>query len=245
MSSRLPRRAILRRVPVAIALLIVTGATAGAQGALSELLAGKLIDPEVGQWALYDLYDADGRLVVGLRQAVVGEEEIGRKTGYWVELELVPKQGLRTIYRMLLTGPANNPKNVHQVWTKTELDDPQQLELDPESLKELAGGKKPKRKKIGEETVETESGPVEAMHYRYITDEDEVSLWHSNDALPTGLVRFKSKNGEVLLRSHGQGGQFGLSAMFPSEEVAAEEPLTPGPLRVIVRTSDGERTETP
>lgn len=245
LSSRLPRCPILRRVSIATALLIFVTLTAGAQGALSELLAGKLIDPEVGQWALYDLHDQDGQLVLGLRQAVVGEEKVGRKTGYWVELELVPKLGLRTIYRMLLTGPANDPKNVHQVWTKTELDEPQQLELDPESLKELAGGKKPKRKKIGEEIVETESGPVEAMHYRYSIDDEEVSLWHSDDALPTGLVRFQSKNGDVLLRSHGQGGQFGLSAMFPSEADAAEEPLTPGPLRVIVRTPDGERTETP
>lgn len=228
---------------VAVALIAISSAAAGAQGALTELLAGKLIDPEVGQWSLYDLSDSNGNVIVGLRQAIVGKEKVGRKTGYWVELELVPTKGLRTMYRMLLTGPANNSKNVHDVWTKLELDDPKQLELDRETLEQLAGGKKPKRKKVGEETVETESGPIEAMHYRYITDEGEVSLWHNDDALPTGLVRFTSKNGEVLLRSYGEGGRFGVSAMFPPDDVDGEEPLEPGPVRVIVRTADGERTE--
>ncbi len=233
----------LRHVAVAL-FAIFSAATAGAQGALTELLAGKLVDPEVGQWALYDLYNADGQIVLGLRQAVVGEEDVGRKHGYWVELELVPKEGLRTIYRMLLTGPANDPKNVHQVWTKSELDEPKQLELDTESLKQLAGGKKPKRKKMERETIQTEGGPVEAMHYRYITEEGDVSLWHNDDVLPTGLVRFTSKNGEVLLRSYGMGGRYGMSAMFP-ETNDDGEPLSPGPVRVIVRTPTGERTENP
>jgi hypothetical protein len=228
---------------VVVAIFIIFSAAAGAQGALTELLAGKLIDPEVGQWALYDLSDAEGRVIVGFRQAIVGEEKVGRKQGYWVELELVPRQGLRSIYRMLLTGPANNPKNVHEVWTKSELDEPEQLPLDEESLSELAGGKKPKRKKLGKETVETEGGPIEAMHYRYTSDDGEVSLWHSDDALPTGLVRFASTNGEVILRAYGIGGRFGMSAMFPPDGENVDEPLAPGPVRVIVRTATGDRTE--
>jgi len=230
---------------VVVAFIAISSAAVGAQGALTELLAGKLIDPEVGQWALYDLSDADGNVVIGLRQAIVGEEKIGRKRGYWVELELVPKQGLRMIYRMLLTGPANNPKNVHEVWTKSEFDEPEQFPLDEESLAELAGGKKPKRKKMGKEMVDTEGGPVEAMHYRYTADEGDASLWHSEDALPTGLVRFASANGEVLLRAYGIGGQFGMSAMFPPESSNEDGPLAPGPVRVIVRTSTGDRTENP
>lgn len=221
------------------------GASAGAQGGLSEILAGKLIDPEVGQWALYDLYNANDELVVGLRQAVVGEEKVKRKTGYWVELELVPKRGLRMVYRLLLTGPASDPKNVHEVWTKSELDDPVQLELNEETLEQLGGDKKTKRKKAGRETVETDSGPIEAMHYVYETEEGEVSVWHNEEALPTGLVKFASKNGTVLLRSYGTGGRFGLSAMFPPEHADDDAPLEPGPLRVIIRTPEGERTETP
>lgn len=230
---------------VVVTLFVAFSAVAGAQGALSEILAGKLIDPQVGQWALYDLFDENGRVVVGLRQAIVAEEMVGRKQGYWVELELIPKQGLRTVYRMLLTGPANNPKNVHEIWSKSELEEPVQLELNKEMLKELAGGKKPKRKKAGRETIETEGGPIEAMHYSYVTGENEVSLWHNEAALPTGLVKFSSKNGEVLLRSYGAGGQFGMSAMFPPEDAEGDEPLTPGPVRVIVRTAEGERTESP
>jgi hypothetical protein len=230
---------------VAVVAFAFLSASANAQGGLSEILAGKLLDPKVGQWALYDLYDANDQLIVGLRQAVVGEEKVGRKTGYWVELELVPKTGLRRTYRLLLTGPADNPKNVHEVWTKTELDDPVQLELNKDTLEQIGGGKKAKRKKAGKETVDTEMGPIEAMHYIYTTDEGEVSIWHSEDALPTGLVKFTSENGTVLLRSHGTGGEFGMSTMFPDEAAPGDEPLEPGPLRVIIRTPEGERTETP
>jgi hypothetical protein len=233
------------RYTAAVWFVGLTALAASGQGAVSEILAGKLIDPEVGQWALYDLYDEHGRVVVGLRQAIVGEQKVGRETGYWVELELAPKQGLRTIYRLLLTGPADKPKNVHEVWVKSELDDPEQIPLDDVRLDALAGAKKPKRKRVGKETVETERGPIEAMHYIYKMDDGDISVWHNEDALPTGLVKFETANGKVMLRTYGAGGRLGASTMFPPEDVKAEGPMEPGPIRIIVRSGDQERIEEP
>jgi len=105
---------VLRCVLLGVAFACACTGVA-AQGIMSDLMNGKLINPEVGAYAWYSLKDTVTGREFFLRQAIVGEERVKRKTAYWLETELVPRVGFPSVYKMLLTGPASDPKNVHRL----------------------------------------------------------------------------------------------------------------------------------
>ena len=109
-----------------------------AQGLMGDVLAGKLVNPEPGVFAWYDLMDAATQRIFYVRQAVVGEEKAGRKKGYWVETEVVPQTGFPAVYKMLVTGPASEPGNVHRLIVREGRGPAQELPRPADSPREAA-----------------------------------------------------------------------------------------------------------
>ena len=99
---------MLRRV-LLLAALAVVGLRAPGQELLGDVFSGKLINPEVGVWASYELTDKSNGAKYFMRQAIVGSEQVKKKDGFWVETEVRPMQGFPTVYKMLITGPASDP----------------------------------------------------------------------------------------------------------------------------------------
>lgn len=185
---------------------------AAGQGLAGDLLAGKLVDPEVGQWAWYDLTDARGRAKYAVRQAIVGEERVGLRKGYWVEFEVVPELGYRSIYKMLLTGPASDPGNIHRIIRKIGFDPPE--ELPTGNARGAERETKPEeRESLGMEGVATQSGTIEAEHVRFQRAGQTIDLWLNEAVLPTGIVQMRTRDGEMRLRTYGVGGIDGTSAI--------------------------------
>lgn len=192
-------------------ILVVAALPAAAQG-MNDLIAGKLVDPKVGQWAWYDLTDKGMTAKFSVRQAIVGEEKVSGKKGYWVELEIVPEIGYRTIYKMLLTGSANDPKNIHKIMMRQEPEDVETVSPQ-EALEGVKPVAEPQRELIGEETIATANGPVPTQHYRVEGESGGLEVWINEKIPPTGIVRMKSPSGEMLLRAYGEGGESAASAI--------------------------------
>jgi hypothetical protein len=195
---------------VVIAVL-AAGLPAAAQD-MNDLMAGKLVDPKVGQWAWYDITDAAKKSKFSVRQAIVGEEKVSGKDGYWVEMEIVPAIGYRTIYKMLLTGPASDPKNIHKIIVRQEPDPPETLTPD-DSAGDAKSAPEPQRERVGKESVNTANGPVEAEHFRVTGDTGKMDLWVNEKVPPTGIVRMVSPGGEMVLRAYGVGGESAASVI--------------------------------
>jgi len=200
----------MKRCATTLAVVVLWCSLAGAQGFVGDLLSGKLVKPKVGQWVWYDLTDnVRGKHYV-LRQAIVGKERVGRKTGYWVEFEVVPEVGYRLIYKMLLTGPASDPDNIHRVLRK---DGPEPVEEVAIEHRKEPKPERPKRESKGMEEVETLSGPIRAEHYEVTKGSRTLDVWVNEDIKPSGIVRMRSREGEMLLRTHGFGGESAKSAI--------------------------------
>jgi hypothetical protein len=197
-----------------LSLLIVgllIASTATAQGLAGDLLAGKLLKPRVGQWAWYDLIDTKNNTKYVVREAIVGKEKVGRKTAYWLEIEVVPEVGYKTIMKALLTGPASDQKNIKRIILKDGLDAPKEMEVLPAS--EIPKRPRPKRESVGMEDVLTLSGAIRAERFRVTEGSEVMDVWINKDVLPTGIVRLRSTKGQWTLRSYGKGGDDGKSAI--------------------------------
>jgi hypothetical protein len=215
-----------RNIPLLLALLYFVPLS-HAQGLAGDLLAGKLVNPKVGQWAWYNLTDARAGKKYVIRQAIVGEEKIARKSGYWVEFEIIPEVGFKMVYKMLLTGPANDPKNIHRVIQKSGVDPAREVAVDAAAPPSAAP--ESKRRSLGQEEVATMNGMVRAEHYEVTQADQVIGVWINEKVNPTGIVRMQSLDGVMVLRNHGEGGEFANSIITetplpPDETTAAPVP---------------------
>lgn len=200
----------MRRIISMLAVMGVLSASAGAQGVLSDVLTGKLVKPKVGQWAWYDLLDAPSGRKFALRQAIVGKEKVGRKNGHWLEIEIVPDVGAISIYKMLVTGPASDPKNIHKIRFKQGSDAAVDVPVDAlEAAPEDSGNAK--RSSKGTVMLDTAKGPIESEHIVIQDGSSTYQIWLNDDVRPMGLVRMDSPNGKLFLRDYGEGGESGMS----------------------------------
>lgn len=229
----------MRRTATMILLLAgVCAGVAAQQSLVGDVLSGKLVKPKVGQWAWYNLTDNSTGQHFALRQAIVGEESVGRKTGYWMELEIIPPVGYRSIYKMLLTGPASDPKNMHRLLVRTGVAPAQEVPAPAES-EEKDKSPQPKRVSIGMEDVATLGGSIRAEHIQ-VTAGDKVSdVWINDLARPMGIVRMASSEGELVLRNFGEGGEDARSVIDDPAVDGTGGPLPEPKIEVRV---DGEAT---
>lgn len=204
----------MRRVITLFALLGMCSASAGAQGVLGDVLAGKLVNPKVGQWAWYDLLDSETGRKFLLRQAIVGKEKVGRKTGYWLEIEIAPEIGPAAIYKMLVTGPASNRKNIHKLIVKQGTNPPREIAIET-ALAGPADSLEVTRESKGDVTLRTAKGELEAEHVLVTDGASKIQLWLNDDVRPMGIVQMKAPNGALYLRDYGEGGQNAVSKAVP------------------------------
>lgn len=222
------------------ALLCAALPPAAAQGIVGDVLAGKLIDPETGVYAVYDLHDETTGRRFMLRQAIVGEEKVGKATGYWVELEIIPELGYPVVYKTLLTGPASDPANIHRIIMQEGNDNPVEIPVaaaDPgEDHTEPAV-----RESAGTEQVETEAGTLEAERF-VLADpaapDAKTEVWINDDVRPMGIVRMVSPHGELRLIRFGKGGPDAVSAINKAP-VAADAPEARPQTNISVRVEGG------
>lgn len=203
----------MRRCLLILLVLSLSGSALG-QGVFSDVMSGKLIDPEVGVFAWYELKDeATGRKLF-MRQAVVGKKKVEGKDGFYLETEVMPEVGFSIIYKMLLTGPASDPANVHEIMMKDGAQPVERVPID--ALKESEGesGKEASlRESLGKEMLTTPAGEIEAEHFTLTQGDSASEVWLNDDVRPMGIVKLVSADGELLLTRFGEGGPDAESAL--------------------------------
>lgn len=199
----------MRRILIATVILAIAWPVSGrAQGVLGDLLSGDLVNPQVGAWAWYDLKDAATGKAFVVRMAIVGEEKVGAQTGYWFEIEIVPLVGYRSVYKMLLTGPAKDPANIRRMLAREGTGEPQEIPIDPVPADASPAPPESERKLMGKESITiAEDKAVDAEHYELSAKEGKTDIWLNDQLPPMGLVKLKSPQGELTLRNNGTGGQ--------------------------------------
>lgn len=210
----------MRRLFLLAACLCIVGRPAEAQNVIADIMSGKLINPEVGVFAWYELKDAASGARVFLRQAIVGSKKVGDKEGFYLETEVLPEIGFPIVYKMLLTGPATDPANVHEVMVKDGMNPPETVPLDT-LQQETAAVQEGKRESQGKVTVETLAGPIEAEHFVIDEGEHKSEVWVNDTVRPMGIVKMIAPEGELILTRHGTGGSDAESVLdrpYPGAE---------------------------
>jgi hypothetical protein len=203
-------------LPIVCALFAVSG---HAQGVISQLLSGQMVNPRVGVWAWYELTDAATGEKYFLRQAIVGEERDGRKVGQWLEVQVRPQVGFPTTYKMLLTGPASDPANIKRIYYQSGNDPIQRIE--PESLEPQETPENTQPEPVNQQTIETPNGPIVCNYYKL---PDGTEFWLSDAVPPMGIVRLKSPEGELRLERFGEGGPDAATALVTEEDKGGSKP---------------------
>lgn len=209
---------------LAVVMAVAAGLSlpAAGQSVLGDIMSGSLVNPEPGVFALYDVTDkATGRQFI-LRQAVVGEERVKGKTGYWVETEIIPGVGYPMILKMLLTGPASDPANIHRVLLRDGAEPAEEVKPEEARFGGEGAFSSGERTVAGEEELTTAQGPVKTEHVVFERNGERTEVWTSDQARPMGIVRLVSKDGELMLRTTGKGGEIAQSV------IDREYPAAPG-----------------
>lgn len=225
-------------VVLGVGLGVVSSGAGYAQGVVGDVMAGKLINPEVGVFAWYEVTDKATGGKYFLRQAIVGEEAVDKKAGYWVETEIVPMEGFPSVYKMLLTGPANKTENIHKIIVREGASTPRNIPIEAgEDMTKEEG--KEKRESKGKEKVATAQGEIEAEHVVITQGGAKTDIWLNEKIRPMGLVRLVSAEGELVLQRYGKGGNDAVSNLV----LNAEANTTPKSPEVNVEVS-GKAPET-
>lgn len=198
---------------IAALVAIAACGLAQAQGAVSQLLSGDLVNPRTGVWAWYELEDAESGEMYYLKQSIVGETREDRKVGHWLEVQVRPQVGFSTTYKMLLTGPATDPSNIKRIYFQTGTEPIQKLE--PTTLESPPPGEQALPEPQGEQTVQTPNGPLVCKIYKM---PDGAEMWLSDAVPPMGIVRIKSREGELRLQRYGEGGPEAETALVTDED---------------------------
>lgn len=197
-----------------LALLAAPG-LARAQGLVGDVLSGALVAPEVGAFAWYRLSDRASGEVFFMRQAITAKQRIAGKTGWWLETEVVPPVGFPVIYKMLLTGPASDARNIHEIIVRRGDGPVEHIQVDDVPETEALSADQP-RESRGKSKLTTLNGEIEAEHFVIGGGEDaegRVEVWINDTLPPMGIVRMTSAEGELILQRHGVGGKDGESAL--------------------------------
>lgn len=213
----------IRIVAAALTYLAATHAAWAQEGVVGNVLAGELVKPEKGQWAWYLLTDKATDQQYALRIAIVEEEKVGKKKGYWLEIEVVPTLGYGSVYAMLLTGPASDPRNVHRIMVREGRNPVRETPVDPQAAK-ADKGKNPKRKSLGEEEIQTSGGLVQAEHMQWVANGQATDVWLNDDVRPLGIVRLVSNEGNLMLRNYGKGGPDARSTLYERPAAGGNAP---------------------
>lgn len=212
----------MRIVLVSLCLLVLSFSAAG-QGVFQDIMSGSLINPETGVFSWYELKDAEDGRTLFVRQAIVGEKRVSGKKGFYLETEIIPEVGFPLVYKMLLTGPATDKNNVHEILVREGFNEAESVPLD--NLENpVEEGPEAVRTSLGTETVTTPAGDLEAEHFTIEKDGEKTEVWISDSVRPMGIVKMVSHDGELLLTRSGQGGEDGTSAFDrrPPEDITPD-----------------------
>ncbi len=231
----------LRHCTTVLCGMLLLSLQASAQSGMASIFSGDLVKPETGVYAWYEVSErATGKKYL-VRHAVVGEENVKGKKGYWLEVEIIPQIGFPTIYKILLTGPAADPKNVHRLYIREGNNKIE--EITPETSATEETPTEEKRETLGTETVTLPNNTLQVEHVKVTRGDHSIELWLSDAIPPLGIARMQSEEGEMVLQTFGKGGPDGQSKLNLSAQSVAPSQKEPSSTAEVPATPPSDREQ--
>jgi hypothetical protein len=183
-----------------IAVLLVASPFAAqvrapAQGQRTANLSG-IWHPVVGSGGSYEWTIGDDKHP--LETTVVGKEDVGGKTGYWVETVSTNPNGGQLYYKVLMVADDSGV-----ISTRTIIQRPGQPPVETDTGKNPAGQQarpvdmRNQADLLGTETITVPAGTFACQHYRAKDGSSEV--WVSDEISPWSLVKTQGKASSMVL----------------------------------------------
>ena len=185
----------------AIALAMPLAAQMGMMGPSVPNLSG-VWHPVVGSGAAYERTMAADGSKMPLEITVVGKEDMGGKTGYWMEISLTdPKMGGQMLVKQLMTVDENSVTHTKMIMQRAGQ---QPMEIDMNM--NMPGGNMRqstpsdihnKMEVVGTESVTVPAGTFSCEHLREKDGSGDV--WISDKVSPWSLVKFQDTKSTMVL----------------------------------------------
>jgi hypothetical protein len=184
------------------------------------VLRGKLIKPAVGQWATYSLHDTATGKDCMLRMSIVGSEQIGPMTAWWVETDTWPTRGKgqRSIKRLLVIDDSSNVSNIKKMVFKIGYAPAYEAPLGPMQAAAKADPDVRTVATVGEEDVTAAGTQFKARKVALVINERQSELWMSPELHLTGVVKAACPSGTVTLVQYASEGARSAIRQMPGEQ---------------------------
>jgi len=178
----------------------------------------RLVNPTVGQWVLYRVLDTSTNQQLTVRQSIVGKKTVAGRDAYWVETDIMSREGGRIIRKTLIAINPTGPDKILELVEKAG-SEPARIVPVPEQpdTAEKAAERKPTVEQIGEETLTTPAGTIRARHVRVTSPEGSQDVWTNDEVGLSGMVKRVSATGEMELISYGKTGATSVIMEQPIE----------------------------
>ncbi|MCX8064070.1 MAG: hypothetical protein N3G21_02740 [Candidatus Hydrogenedentes bacterium] len=199
---------------------LLTTKIASSQDIIENLLDILPLELDLGSWSIYEVKDNPTKTTLILREAITGEEYLNNKKCYWLETEIIPIVGFASVYRFLIQPESEGKHSILKIVTREGANLPETYNYD--TIQNQPAEEMVKKKLIGEELIEYRTGKVRAKHYNIEIEHKEIDIWVAPEIKPLGLVRLRSKDGEMTLVKHGKGGVESKSSLLQDKESSSE-----------------------
>jgi hypothetical protein len=160
--------------------------------------------PVVGSGAAYEMTDRNGTKSQ-MEMTIVGQEDVGGKPGFWMEMAVASPRGGGQMYMKYLLAPGNNGMAPTRMIMQMPPQDPMEMDM---SMMMNRGGRGPgggsiptdvrsKAELVGTESVTVPAGTFTAEHYR--AKDGSGDVWITDKVAPWGLVKTQGKDSSIVL----------------------------------------------
>lgn len=156
--------------------------------------------PVVGSGSTYEITREGNK--TNMEFAVIGKEDMGGKTGYWVESSMVEPKGGEIIFKVLETVDGNAI-----TYSKSVMQMPGQGPMEMDMNMMNMGGRRPaqtastdfrdKAELVGTESITVPAGTYTCEHYRM--KDGSGDGWISDKVSPWSLVKMQDKLRTIVL----------------------------------------------
>jgi hypothetical protein len=195
----------LNKIMACCVLVSAAGHAADGGGVPGNL--DRLINPAVGQWVLYRVLDTSSGQQMTVRQSIIGKKTVDGRDAYWIETDVMSRDGGRFIRKALIAIDPTEPDRILEIIEKSGSSPARKVPVPEQpASSETPAGQKPTVEDVGEETLTTPAGSIRTRHVRVSSAEGLLDVWTSDEIGLSGMVKRTSPAGEMELISYGKTG---------------------------------------
>jgi hypothetical protein len=160
-----------------------------------------IFHPIVGAGSAYEVTKTDG-MKTQMEITIVGQEEVGGKPGYWMEMAMANPRAGGDVYVKTLVSVSDSGVTSTRMVMQMSGRDPMEMDLSANPAGRAMSQNTPndirdKAEVIGTESITVPAGTFSCQHYRM--KDGSGDAWVSDKVAPWGLVKMQGKDSTIVL----------------------------------------------